>query len=84
MNEVDQYIDFDAEQHLQNQVDVYALAQELDEEELAVIGCLFYEDLSEREAAEKLGVGRKKIRVIRDRALQKMSAVGAQNQEKLT
>ena len=84
MNEVEQYIDFDAEQHLQNQVDVYALAQGLDEEEVAVIGCLYYEDLSEREAAEKLGVGRKKIRLVRDRALQKMSEAGAQNQEKLT
>ena len=76
-NQVDDFIDFDAEQDMQDKAEVFELAQALSEREQGVLDLLYYQGLNHREAGDVLGVSRAMVRKIEARALKKMRARGA-------
>ena len=53
-------------------LDIHLPLQVLTEREQEVIFCLFYDQISERETAQKLNLSRSSVRTYRDRALRKL------------
>ncbi len=53
-------------------LDIHLPLQVLTEREREVIFCLFYDQISERETAQKLNLSRSSVRTYRDRALRKL------------
>ena len=71
-------VDEEAPERMEREHDIEFLTQDLDGREAEVIYLTYYEDLSERDIAERMGVGRKAVRYAKKTAMEKMQARGAQ------
>ncbi len=71
-------VDEEAPERMEQEHDIEYLTQDLDGREAEVIYLTYYEDLSERDIADRMGVGRKAVRYAKQTAMEKMQARGAQ------